>query len=319
MLTGLAWIGARARWILAIGVVVAPFLPAVGSMLRPFLPALVVLSFSLAVARIDPAPILSGFLRPRRLLVLVTWLTALMVATPVLLWAAALVLGLPAGHVAALVYTGAAPPITSAAGLCLMLGLNAAFALELTVIASLLMPVIGPLVAIALLGDAVPIEAFALGQRLAVMIVLGIAAGITLRRLIGAGRLASHATAFDGAVTLAMLTFIIPLFDGMLALAAADPGAAAGLFALAIAANLGVQAVVAALLRRFVAGAKAGAAGLMWGNRTVAFYLAALPPDPVYQLYVALYQIPMLLTPLVMGRWLPGHPPRPQEPAPPPR
>jgi hypothetical protein len=44
----------------------------------------------------------------------------------------------------------------------------------------------------------------------------------------------------------------------------------------------------------------------MWGNRNVAIYLAALPPDPLFGLYVALYQLPMLFTPLVLGRLLRG-------------
>ena len=50
----------------------------------------------------------------------------------------------------------------------------------------------------------------------------------------------------------------------------------------------------------------AGAAGRMWGNRNVALYLAALPPDPLFGLYVACYQLPMLFTPLVLGRLLGG-------------
>jgi hypothetical protein len=44
----------------------------------------------------------------------------------------------------------------------------------------------------------------------------------------------------------------------------------------------------------------------MWGNRNVSLYLAALPPDPVFGLFVAFYQFPILLTPVVMGRLLKG-------------
>ena len=38
---------------------------------------------------------------------------------------------------------------------------------------------------------------------------------------------------------------------------------------------------------------------MFWGNRTVAIYLAALPHDPQFALFVALYQFPMYLTPLL--------------------
>jgi hypothetical protein len=44
----------------------------------------------------------------------------------------------------------------------------------------------------------------------------------------------------------------------------------------------------------------------MWGNRNVSIYFAALPPDPLFGLYVAFYQLPMLFTPLVLGRVLRG-------------
>ncbi|MEM1382822.1 MAG: hypothetical protein AAGG06_04185 [Pseudomonadota bacterium] len=300
----LDWLGARARWVMAAGAVAAPLLPELGTALRPLLPALVVLVFTLAIARIDPAPVLRGLAKTRRLGALTLWIAALMVATPAALAGGAWLLGLPPGHVAALVYTGAAPPITSAPAICLLLGLDAAFALELTVVASLVTPILGPLVTRMLLGDAVPIEALDLGLRLGAMIVIGILCGFALRRMAGAGRIARYRTAFDGVAAVAMVLFIIPLFDGAWALAMAAPLAALGLLGLALAANLGVQVAAALAARRVADGPRAGAAGMMWGNRTVAFYLAALPPDPVYQLYVALYQFPMLLTPLLLGPWL---------------
>jgi hypothetical protein len=76
---------------------------------------------------------------------------------------------------------------------------------------------------------------------------------------------------------------------------------------LVLAANMGVQVAVVLTARRGGAEAGlAGSAGLMWGNRNVSIYLAALPPDPLFGLYVALYQLPMLFTPLVLGRVLRG-------------
>ena len=51
-----------------------------------------------------------------------------------------------------------------------------------------------------------------------------------------------------------------------------------------------------------------GALGILWGNRTVAIYLAALPPDPQVTLFVALYQFPMYFTPLLLQRSKKGAP-----------
>lgn len=303
-IAALRWVGGRARWVLAAGVVAALVLPGLSSGLRPLLPALVVLIFAVAVARIDVIAAAREALRPRRALQLAALVAALLVVTPVLLFGLGRLAGLGPDALAALVYTGAAPPITSAAGLCLLMGLNAALALELTVAASLAAPFVGPIVVTALLGETVPIDAWALTFRIAAMVGLGMLIGIALRRALGAERIGREARAFDGVGALAMLIFVIPLFDGVSGVITADPWAAAGVFLLAIVANFGLQAAVALGARQAVDRPSAGAAGLSWGNRTVAIYLAALPPDPAFGLYVALYQIPMLFTPLVMARVL---------------
>jgi predicted Na+-dependent transporter len=303
VLAGLSWIGARARWVLAGGVLLATLLPALSAFLRPALPGLVVLVFCLAMSRLDLGALARRACRPRRLALLAAWTMALMVLTPAALWAALTAAGLPAPHVAALTYTFAAPPITSSSALCLMLALEAGFALELTVFASLLTPFIGPVVIKALLGEAVPIDALDLVLRVAAMISGGTILALLVRKLAGAAAIKRHAGAFDGFATVVLVLFVIPLFDGFWTLARADPGFALATFGLVLAANWGAQTVTAAGLGRVAEPALAGAAGLMWGNRNVAIYLAALPPDPLFTLYVGLYQIPMLFTPLVMG-WL---------------
>jgi len=305
VLGGFTWLGAQARWVLAVGVVLATFLPSLSFFLRPYLPGLVALMLCVSMARLDLGALARRASRPRRLAMLMAWSVALLVVTPAAIWAGARAAGLPEAHVAALVYTFAAPPIASAPALCLLLGLDAAFALELTVVASLANPFIGPAVTKALLGEAVPLDAFDLALRMAAMIAAGVVAALALRRLIGAARIARHGGAFDGVATVVMLLFVIPLFDGFWDVARSLPWFALGTCALVLAANWGAQVVVALGVRRASPG-QAGAAGLMWGNRNVSIYLAALPPDPLFGLYVALYQLPMLFTPLVLGRLLGG-------------
>ena len=74
--------------------------------------------------------------------------------------------------------------------------------------------------------------------------------------------------------------------------------------ALAFACNIGLQ------LLAFVAAGAAGADinrvayAIVSGNRNMAFFLAALPAavmDPLF-LFIGCYQIPMYLTPLLLGR-----------------
>jgi predicted Na+-dependent transporter len=306
MVYGLGWIGARARWVLAIGVVMGTFLPSLSSTLRPFLPGLLVLVLCVSMARLDLGVLARRASQPRRLAVLSAWTVALMVVTPAVVWAGARAVGLPDAHVAALVYTFAAPPISSAPAICFMLGLEAGFALELTVLASVAAPFIGPFVTKALLGEAVPLDAFDLSLRVAAMIAAGVAAALALRQLAGPDRIARHGGAFDGVATLVLVLFVIPLFDRFWEVVLAMPWFALGTFAVVLAANWGGQALVAVAGRRVVEPGLAGSAGLMWGTRNVSIYFAALPPDPLFGLYVALYQLPMLFTPLVLGRVLRG-------------
>ena len=304
MIAVLTWIGAHARWIMAIGVVATVFLPALSAALRPFLPALVVLVFAVAVARLDLRPAVRRAMRLSGALRLALWVGAFLAVTPALLWWGGRAAGLSEGDIAALVYTGAAPPITSSAALCLMMGLNGLFALEITVVASALTPLVGPIVARFLLGDAVPVDAVTLGLRMAAMIGLGTALGLFLRRILGPERIARRSRVFDGIAAITMLSFVVPLFDGVGAMLAADPGEGLRVLALVTLVNFGSQMLVAAGVARVLGPDEAGAAGLMWGNRTVAIYVAALPPDPTFTLYVALFQIPMLFTPLLMRRVL---------------
>jgi len=306
LLRGLAWLGARARWVLAVGVLLATVLPSLSAYLRPYLAPLVVLVLCISMARMDLPVLARRARRPRRLAGLAVWALALTVATPVAVWAGARAAGLPEPQLAALVYTFVAPPIASSPALCLMLGLEAGFALELTVLASLANPLIGPLVAKLLLGEAVPLDAIDLTLRIAVMIGGGAVAALVLRRLVGAERIARHGGAFDGVAAIVVVLFVIPLFHGFWGVVTAAPWFALGTLVLVLAANWGPQVAMARAAGRAAEPGLAGAAALMWGNRNAGMYLAALPPDPVFGLYVAFYQLPMLFTPLVLGRLLGG-------------
>ncbi|MEO0620819.1 MAG: hypothetical protein AAF183_01195 [Pseudomonadota bacterium] len=304
MLSVLRWIGGQARWVLAIGVLLATVLPDLSAILRPFMPVFVALVFCVAMIRVDLVEMLRSMARPRHLVRLCALTIALLWLTPAVLWLLGETFGLAPEMSAALVYTGAAPPITLAAALCLMLGLNAAWALELTIFSSLAAPFLGPVAVTLLLGEALPIEPWPLALRMGGMILAGALAAVVARWIAGAERLRTHAVALDGVGALAVLIFVIPLFDGFWSAVFANPTLAAALLGLAVTVNFGMQAILARTLMSSVGRPLSGAAGLTWGNRTVALYLAALPPDPVFALYVALYQVPMLFTPLVMARVL---------------
>jgi predicted Na+-dependent transporter len=300
VLQALAWIGARAQWVLAGGVVGALALPGPGALLAGTLPFWVTLLFGLALTRIDLPAVARRAVAPRRLARNVVLCAALMGATPAVLWAGGRALGIDAAHVEAVVYTSAGPPLGSAAAFCLILGLDAAFAIEITVLGSFLAPVTMPLMARLLLGEAVPLDAAVMTARLGLMIGIATAGAMLLRRLLGPARIAAHSRSFDGLSSVILVLFLFPLFHGMPELIAALPGFALATLVVAIAVNLGAQLLAFPLCRLVTERETAGATALIWGNRNAALALAALPHDPLFTLYVALYQFPMYFTPLLM-------------------
>ena len=290
MIGALGWIGARARWVLFVGAFAGLAAPDAAAFLRPALPFFVAMVYGLAMLRVDPVAILRGLAKPRRAAKILTGVAAMLILAPVAAFAVARALGLGPEVERVLVYTFAAPPIASAAAICLIVGFSAALALELTIVASLLMPFVGPVVVEALIGGDVALDSFALGLRMAAMIFGGFAMAMIGRWLMGDARIRRNAAPLDGLAAIGFLLFILPLFDGAREAIASAPLTALAYFALASLAILGPALLAVRLSARRE---EAGAIGVVAGTRSVAIYLAALPPDPAFALYTALYQFPM--------------------------
>lgn len=290
MTAALEWIGARARWVLIVGAFAGLAFPDGAAFLRPALPFFVAMVYALAMLRIDPVAVPRRLADLRRAAGAVATVLAMLVATPVAAFWAVRAAGLGPDVEAAVVYVFAAPPIASAAAMCLIVRFDGARALELTVLSSLAMPVLGPWVAEALLGAALDLSPVELGLRMAAMIFGGMAAALIGRRLLGAERIERNGTVFDGVSALGFLLFVMPLFDGVRASILGAPWLALGFLALSTAIIFGPAALA---LRLPGSRPRNGATGIVWGTRSVAIYLAALPPDPVFTLFVALFQIPM--------------------------
>ncbi|MBP7003115.1 hypothetical protein [Amaricoccus sp.] len=302
MAAALAWVGANARPLLALAAALCFVAPGLSAALRPFLPLNVVLVLGLAMARIELAATARAALRPRAAFGLLGVTLALMPASALAYAALAGALGLGPDLTEALIYLAAAPPIASAGGLCFILGLDARRAIEVTIAATLLTPLLGPLTVEALLPGGTPLSPATLGRHLALMIAGGVALAAAIRGLAGPEAAARNPRVLDGLATLALIAMVLPLFAGVPDLVRAEPRLAAGLLAVAVSVNLGVNLAVRAGLAGRMTPERAGAYGLLFGNRTIAIYAAALPHDPRFALFVALYQVPILLTPMVLPR-----------------
>lgn len=299
-------LGRNARWVLAIGAVAALFTGPISATLRPMLPAFLVVLYALAFMRIEPVAVLRDALRPAAALRNLAICMAMMVVAPAMMYALASTMGAPPEVLSALVYLGVSPSIASAAALAFFMGADAALALQVTVLSGFLAPLVGPVVAAALLGAAAPVDAATLSLRLGAIIGLAIGMALILRRALTPNRIQRSAGVMDGLAALTLIMFLIPLFDGVGAMILGAPGLALGVFALVAVANIGFQLIGAHLSKLWMPDAQASAAGVLMGNRNVSLYVATLPPDPFFTLFVALYQYPMYLTPLLVRGILPG-------------
>ncbi|MEO0671124.1 MAG: hypothetical protein AAFZ05_03765 [Pseudomonadota bacterium] len=302
MLAGLVWIGRNARWLIALGPVIAILLSDLAALLRPALPFLVALTYGVALARVNMRSLLADTAQPRTLFGIVAALGALMIAMPIAIHLIGSSAGLNDAAVRALVYATLAPPIASAAAIAFLLQADAAFALRLSIMAAFASPLIGPAVAAYVLGDGLAIAPVTLALRLAAMIGGAVAIASVIRGVLGDARIKANHAAFDGASAIVMIVFAIPLFAGFAELVAADVGRALQVLGLAMAVNTGMQLAALAVLSRVMAPGLAISLALSAGSRNAGMYLASVPENPFFTLFVALYQIPIYLTALIMRR-----------------
>ncbi len=287
---------------LIVGCLIAFVFPNLASIMRPALPVLVALVLGSSMAQLKPRELLPDILSPSRLPTLVAIAVVLMPATSMIY---ALVFGLTGVSQRSLefaVILAAAPPIASAAALCQFIGLNGRRALEISLVATVLTPLLGPLTLSILLPERAAVDPFELALRLAAIIlggwVFALVIGLALRNRTRSGDANSHV--LNGISALAMILFLVPVFDGVAVRLIDDPVTGSSIFGLAVVLNLGVNGTVYFIARKPLGRRDSGTLGLLWGNRNAAVYLAALPPDPYLGMFIALYQFPMYFTPLLV-------------------
>jgi BASS family bile acid:Na+ symporter len=306
----LGLLGRHAAWALFGGILIGLVLPGLAALARPLLAPCVALILTTALLRVEWTALAGHLRRPGLPIALVAWFMAI---SPVVTWLLVGALPLPPSLATAIVLMAAAPPILSATGLALVLGLDGALAAVAVLIATLLTPLSLPPLALALLGLNLEIGMTAFMLRLAGLIGAAIAVTAVVRMLAGRDRLAAYAPQIDGLFVVFMLIFAVGVMDGVTATALARPGMVALWLAAAFVANPALQAVGGLAFAR--GGAKAAlTVGLLSGNRNMAILLAALPPDSDYGviLFFALGQIPMFMLPAILApayrRFLAGFP-----------
>lgn len=309
MTRALARLARHGRWLLIAGLALGIGWPALAEVMAPAIVPLIALMLFLAALRLGPAaalPARAGL--PRAVgLTLVLQLGLPLLACAVLGGVGMLETVAATGVV--LVFAGA--PITGTPGLAAMCGADAGAAMRQLILGTALLPLTAVPVFLVLpvFPDAVSV---AVGTvRLLAVIALATGGAFWLRRARPALATAETAAAIDGAMALVMGLVVIGLMSAVgPALMALDPRLL-GFLALAFALNLGLTFGAWHGLRNAMPGAEAAGLSIAAGNRNLALFLAALPPETLKPLllFVGCYQVPMYLTPLILPRllkWAPG-------------
>ena len=289
---------------MAAGFLLGLFLPPVAALLRPFLTVLVLALMTVVYLRIDPQRLAAQVRAPGTLAMAVLWI---MVLSPLVAAGVLALVDLPPTLKAAVILWAASPPLASAATVAMILGLDGALAFVLSLIASFLLPLTLPPLAVVVLGLELGLQPWTLSLRLAVMIIGTALAALVLRRLIGAAAIKRHPLRIDGLAVVFLFLFGIAVMDGAAETIFKNP-AVAGLLVVTAFASTGLMIAFGTAIFWWSSRVTAGAIGFVSGNRNFALVLAsggAWPAD--YFLYFAAIQFPIYLLPLILrpyARWL---------------
>ncbi len=301
MIAALAWTGRHGSLLLALGVFTGLLIPPLPGLLTPLLIPSIVGPFVIALIRLDWTSMDGHIRQPLIIGVALLWL---LIAAPLLLHAVASLLSLEASLHAHLVLIAAASPLMASASLALIIGLDASFAVVLTLLGTALVPLTVPMIALHLLGIDISMATGELMMRLGLLIGGSFALAWMIRRHLPSGFADRHAAALDGLAIIGLLVFAVAIMEGVSDLIRTDPTFVLTMAAALFGLNVGMQLVGALVFAGFGL-RRALSLGLCSGNRNMGILLAAMADRATMDLtiMIALAQFPIYILPMAQ-RWL---------------
>ncbi|WP_300296113.1 hypothetical protein [Ferrovibrio sp.] len=294
----LDFIGRHATKFLFGGVLVGLALPPLAALLRPGLVVFLLLPLTMALMRLDWSAFHAYAKRPLLVLPMVAFL---LLACPLLVFAALEPLGLPRPLMEAIVLMAAAPPITGTVAIALILGLDAALAVIVMVIATALVPFTLPPLALMLLNIEIQMSLVEFMGRLALMVGVAFGGALLVRWRVKPEWLRENSRLIDGCSVVALVLFAIAIMDGVAAKLMAQPGYVILATASAFIANLLLQALGYGVGRHlFRLGQPAALTlGILTGNCNMGLVMVSLADRAVFDMVVffAMGQLPMYMLP----------------------
>ena len=291
----------HAKWVLIAGLLAGIFVPGLAGFTKPWLGHLVFILLFLAALRVQPDR--AGFDRAGRRRI-AAFILIFQIAIPSMF--AALLLGLnftPYLAVAVLLALSSAP-ISASPSLTLISGHDPAPSLRLLIATTALLPatILLPFWILPVFGD--PLEVAWVAAKLFAIIFSASALAILVRRWAKPAFFQDQAQAIDGLTAVTMACIVTGLMSGFLDAAVNAPQLILLTLAVAFGLNLGMQVLCWLAMGRLQITNGRVAYSIAAGNRNLAIFLAALPAaltDPIL-LFIACYQLPMYLTPTLLGR-----------------
>ena len=300
----LAFCGRHGRWVLPAGLLAGFLLPALAAPMRMAIPYLIAVLLFIAWLRIADSEGADGGLWNRLAffndMKLTTGVLLAQLVLPLVLYLILGLTGIPPLWCMAAVLVAAAAPVSGGPNLVLLMGGDASLALRWLTAGTLLMPLTSiPVLALLLPGES----AFAVLLpivKLLVIITVAMLAAFAVQKYGSdrAMRTPRFQQVLDGIAAILLALMVIGLMS-----AVHHPTSTVAVIGkmllVAITINVGLQLLgiaFAHFLRRHVV-----SFGVLNGNRNIALFLAALPisvTEPLL-LFIACYQIPMYLTPLI--------------------
>lgn len=199
----------------------------------------------------------------------------------------------------------AAAPVTGSPNLAIMTGNEPALALRQLVVGTALLPL--TVIPIFWLTPSFGEVGAVLSAAGGLMLLIAAATGVAflLRSTLLKNPSEDAIRSIDGLSALAMAVVVIGLMSAVGPALWETPLVFAGTLALVCAVNFAIQMVVAMAARMAGFDKQAAATGIVAGNRNIALFLTVLPQDVVdpILLLIGCFQIPMYLTPAVLGRF----------------
>ena len=282
------------------GLAAGLLLPTLATAMAPWLPAMVAALLTITALRIGHNAA-RGAARDLR------WglgaVAVLQLGVPLVCLGALTLAGLAGTPAAlALVLTTSAPAISGSTNLALLLGLDAGRMMQIMVLGTAAFPLtVLPILLLSPQIGALP-DVMASAGLVLLVILAATAIGFALRAFFYPNPTPSQVKTLDGASVLAFCVIVIALMAPLNTAIRETPTQVVLWALLAFTISYGLQATTLLVLRRTKLRPVAGPLAIGAGNRNIALFLVALPPETIAPLliFIGCWQLPMYLTPILL-------------------